>query len=319
MYDPGMAGKKPALDAEIAELYAQPFEGWTAARNALAARLRAEGRKADAETVKALRKPSLSAWAVNQLFQREGEGMAELLAAGQWARAAQGQAVAGRGAEIFREALKGARRQVEELRRRAARLLAEGGKPAGAAIVDRVGTDLEALAFSPAAAAQGARGYLDTDLDPPGFEVLTGVRLAASSSHTPHTPRTPPSGRKEPAPAPAAKPSRLLQFKQPQRETRAEAAARKREEAEAARRERAAAKQRERVERAEAAMAQAAEKATALRGEADAADRQEAEARRQVTVAERTAAAARRRAEAAEAELARARERLDAERSQGGA
>jgi len=183
-------------------------------------------------------------------------------------------------------------------------------------LVDRVGTDLEALAFSPAAAAQGARGYLDTDLDPPGFEVLTGVRLAAPS---PQTPRTPPSGRKEPAPAPATKPSRLLQFKQPQRETRAEAAARKREEAEAARRERAAAKQRERVERAEAAMAQAAEKATALRGEADVADRQEAEARRQVTVAERTAAAARRRAEAAEAELARARERLDAERSQGGA
>jgi hypothetical protein len=312
MYDPGMAGKKPSLDSEIAELYAQPFGGWTAARNALAARLRGEGRKADAATVKALRKPSLSAWAVNQLFRQEAEGMEALLAAGQRARAAQGQAVAGRGADAFREALTAARRQIEALRRRAVALLGKGGKGASAAISERIGRDLEALAFSPAAAAQGARGYLDADLDPPGFEVLSGVRLVA-----PKTPPAPARERKpaEPSPPPATKPSRVLPFKPALKDTRAEAAARKREEAEAARREREAAKQRERVERAAAALAQAEEKAAALRGEADAADRQVAEARRQVTVTERTAAAARRRAEAAEAELARARERLDAERS----
>jgi hypothetical protein len=313
-----MAGKKPSLEAEIAELYGQPLVEWTAARNALAARLRGAGRKADAEAVKALRKPSASAWAVNQLFRSEEERMDELLAAGQRARAAQGQAVAGRGAEVFREALKAARRQIEELRRRAAGLLAKDGKKAGAAVVERVGTNLEALAFSPAAAAQGARGYLDADLDPPGFEVLTGVRLAAPSPAPPRAPRTRPSAgpRAEPPAAPA-KPSRLLQFKQPQAETRAAATARKREEAEAARCARAEEKRRERVERAEAAVNQAEEKATALRGEADAADRQAAEAQRQATIAERDAAAVRRRAEAAEAELARARERLAAERSAG--
>jgi hypothetical protein len=308
-----MVGKKADLAAEIADLYRLPFEQWTAARNALAARLRAAGRKADAEAVKALRKPSLSAWAVNQLFRSEGERMDELLAAGQRARAAQGQAVAGRGAEAFREALKGARRQIEALRRRAAELLAEGGKPPGAAVVERVGTDLEALAFSPAAAAQGARGYLDADLDPPGFEVLAGVRLAAPSPRTAPAPPTPPT------PPAAAKPSRLLQFKKPPAETRAEAAARKRAEAAAARRARAVAKQRERVERAAAALGQATEKAAALRGEADAADRQAAAARRQATLAERAAATARRHAEAAEAEVARAQERLAAERAGSGA
>jgi hypothetical protein len=314
-----MAGKKPSLEAEIAELYGEPLEQWTAARNALAARLRGAGRKADAEAVKALRKPSASAWAVNQLFRDEGERMDELLAAGKRARAAQGQAVAGRGAEVFREALKAARRQIEELRRRAAELLAKDGKKAGAAVVERVGTNLEALAFSPAAAAQGARGYLDADLDPPGFEVLTGVQLAAPTAPTSRAPRTPPASRRaEPPPAPA-RPSRLLQFKKPPAETRAEtraaAAARKREEAEAARRAREEERRRERVERAAVAVGQAEEKAAALRGEADDADRQAAEAQRQATAAERAAAAVRRRAEAAEAELARARERLAAERS----
>src|SRR5262249_21283861 len=147
-----MTGRKQELESAIAALYGEPFEGWTAARNALAKRLGGEGRKADAETVDGLQKPSLSAWAVSQLFQREPEGMAALLAAGRHARSAQAQAASGRGAEAFREAQKEARRQIEALRRRAVALLGEGGKGAGPAIAERIGRDLEALAFSPAAA-----------------------------------------------------------------------------------------------------------------------------------------------------------------------
>jgi hypothetical protein len=324
-----MAGKKPTLDLEIAELYGLPFEEWTAARNALAKRLSGEGRKADAGTVKALPKPSVSAWAVNQLFRSEGEGMGELLAAGRRARAAQGEAVAGRGAEAFREALGVARRQIETLRRRAVALLGKAGKGTSAAISERIGRNLEALAFSPAAAAEGARGYLDADLDPPGFEVLSGLRLrvppqapkaAQAAPHEPSAPSppSPPKPRQAASAAasaaesvPAARPSRLLQFKKsPPKESRAVAAARKREEAEAARRVRAEARQRERAERAATAVRQAEERAAALRGEADAADRQAAEVRRQAVTAERAATAARRRAEAAEAEVDRARERL---------
>ncbi len=322
-----MAGRRQALESEIAELYGLPLEEWTAARNALAKRLSGEGRKADAGKVKALPKPSVSAWAVNQLFRSEGEGMGELLAAGRRARAAQGQAVAGRGADAFREALGVARRQIEALRRRAVALLGKAGKGTSAAISERIGRNLEALAFSPAAAAEGARGYLDADLDPPGFEVLSGLRLSAPPQATRAASGAAPKAAPEPPlpkphravsavsaasePAPSARPSRLLQFKpQPAKETRAVAAARKREEAEAARRVRAEARQRERAERAAAAVRQAEEKAAALRGEADAADRQAAEVRRQAVAAERTATAARRRAEAAEAEVDRARERL---------
>src|SRR6476660_9416202 len=201
-----MAGRKEDLEAEVAALYREPLPGWTAARNALAARLKGEGRKADAEAVKALKKPSLSAWAVNQLFRREPEGMAAVFAAGKEARAAQGQAASGRGAEAFRAAQKEARKQIEALRRRAVALLAEGEAGASPAIAERIGRDLEALAFSPAAAAQGARGYLDTDLDPPGFEVLTGLTLAAPSRPTRAKPG-PAAKRAEPEPREA--PSRL--------------------------------------------------------------------------------------------------------------
>jgi hypothetical protein len=301
-----MAGQGQALEKEIAELYGLPLEGWTAARNALAKRLSGEGRKADAATVQALRKPSLSVSAINQLFSREEERMGELLAAGRRARAAQGQAVAGRGADAFREALGVARRQIEDLRRRAVSLLAEDGKGTGGAIAERIGRNLEALAFSPAAAAQGERGYLDADLDPPGFEVLSGLRLVPASA---------PATEKESP----LRPARLLQRKEaPLEEGRAAAAAAKREkaaEAEEARRAHALARQRERIERAAAAVEAAKEKAAALAAEVATAERAAVEARRQAAAAERTAATVKRRAAAAEADLARAAEHLANERS----
>jgi len=304
-----MSEKKTAQESEIATLYRLPLAGWTASRNALATRLRGAGRKAEAEAVKALVKPSLSAWAINQLFGQEGERMAALLDAGRQARSAQRDAVAGRGAEAFREALTAARRLAEELRRLAVALLAREGKAPGAEIVLRIATNLEALAFSPSAALAAERGYLDADLDPPGFEVLAGLQLASAPARPPERRTERPVERKPPErPQPA---SRLLQFKPAQKETAAEAAARRREEAEAARQARVTAKQRERVERAEAVVQQAAEKAKARRGEAAEAAREAAQARRQAEEAER-------RAESAEAELARARENLAAVRASPG-
>jgi hypothetical protein len=306
-----MAEKRSAQKSEIAELYRQPLEAFTAARNALAARLRGAGRQTDALAVKALVKPSLSAWAVNQLFHREGERMKALLDAGRQARSAQRDAVAGRGAEAFREALAAARKLAEELRQSAVARLAASGKAPGAGIVERIATDLAALAFSPAAAEAATRGYLDADLDPPGFEVLAGLQLAGASRKPPRQapPARAPRSEREPPERPQPAP-RLLHFKPAQKETAAAAATRRREEAEAARTARAAAKQRERVERAEAVVQQAAEKAKTRRAEAAEATREATAARRQAAEAERAATAAERRVEAALAELARARESL---------
>jgi hypothetical protein len=310
-----MPGKRPpSFETEVAKLYSLPLEEWTAARNALAKGLRGEGRKDEAQAVQALRKPTLSAWAVNQLFKREGERMKSLLDAGRRARAAQGQAVAGKGAEAFREALGAARRLALELRRRAVDLLSEGGKIVGGEVGERIGRDLEALAFSPAAATEAARGYLDADLDPPGFEVLAGLTLVGRPPSPPEP--SPVSPRRGTASVQEnAEEQRLLTFKKPPGENRAEAAARRREEAATARRAQEEARRRERVAKAEASVEAATEKAATLGEEAEVALRAAEAARQRAQEAERAAAVVERRAAAAKEDLDRARERLAAERS----
>ncbi|HSU81457.1 MAG TPA: hypothetical protein VLR69_03510, partial [Thermoanaerobaculia bacterium] len=175
-----MASKKNDLDDELARLYRGPLEGFTAARNDLAKQLRKEGRSTESDRVKSLAKPTPSAWAVNVLFDRDREKMDELLAAGKRARAAQQQAVSGRGAEALREGLAAVRRLIDELRRLGVGILAEAGRAASRSIMERIGTDLQALALSPAAAEEADRRWLDRDLDPPGFEVLAGLQLAGA-------------------------------------------------------------------------------------------------------------------------------------------
>src|SRR5439155_7398313 len=55
-----------AVDAEVEALYGLPLDEFTRARDALAKERTRAGDKAAAADVKALRKPSLTAWALNQ-------------------------------------------------------------------------------------------------------------------------------------------------------------------------------------------------------------------------------------------------------------
>ncbi len=59
-----------AAPSDIDDLFQLPLTEYTAARNALAASLKAAGRAKDAMAVKALPRPPLSAWTVNQLYWR---------------------------------------------------------------------------------------------------------------------------------------------------------------------------------------------------------------------------------------------------------
>src|ERR1051325_10512067 len=73
---------KRKLDDEIDDLFRLPLAEFTGARNALAARLKKEGRSNDAERVKLLGKPSVSAWTVNQLYWNHREAFDKLIATG---------------------------------------------------------------------------------------------------------------------------------------------------------------------------------------------------------------------------------------------
>src|SRR4051794_31350084 len=84
-------------DERIRRLYGLPLDQFTAERNALAAELRSVD-------VKALRKPSAAAWAVNQLVRAEPELVEALLGAGGELRQAHRQAASGKGAQQLRAA-----------------------------------------------------------------------------------------------------------------------------------------------------------------------------------------------------------------------
>ena len=109
----------PDADARSSRLYGLELEEFTAARNALAAELKAEGDREGAAAVKALRKPSRAGWAVNRLVRAEPELVDALMGAGGELRQAHRQAASGRGAEQLRAAAEAERAAVEQLMARA--------------------------------------------------------------------------------------------------------------------------------------------------------------------------------------------------------
>ena len=80
----------------IDDLYGLPLDRFVAERTALARELRGAGRREEAGEVAALRKPSVAAWAVNQLVRTQGRAVDELFEAGDALRKAQDGVLAGR-------------------------------------------------------------------------------------------------------------------------------------------------------------------------------------------------------------------------------
>ena len=106
-----------SLPDEASRLFHEPPEAFIATRNALERRLRDEGRTEDAAAVKALRKPTVVAWALNRLADRDVEGVRALIDAGAAVRAAQQAALSSkRGATArLREATNARRAAVASL------------------------------------------------------------------------------------------------------------------------------------------------------------------------------------------------------------
>src|SRR5207245_6823398 len=77
------------------ELYALPLADFTKARDELVRHLRREGLRHEAQAVKALRKPTIAAWTLNQLARRRPEEVERLLAIGKRMRTAQEALLAG--------------------------------------------------------------------------------------------------------------------------------------------------------------------------------------------------------------------------------
>src|SRR6266404_3458416 len=129
---------------EIDALFALPLAEFTGARNALAARLKQSGRAEEAQRVKALSKPPVSAWAVNQLYRRHRKEFDRLIAAGQRFRQAQASQIAGKASDI-RGPLDARREALSELSHLAAGLLRDAGHNPTPDTMRRIATTLEAM------------------------------------------------------------------------------------------------------------------------------------------------------------------------------
>src|SRR5947209_17186668 len=153
-------------DERIARLYSLPLAEFTPERNALAAELRAAGDAQSAAAVKALRKPTAAAWAVNQLVRAEPDLVEALLGAGGELRQAHRQAASGKGAEQLRAAADAERAAIEQLM---ARLAAVLGRAPSAAVAEAVRNTLHAASSDDAAREQVARGTVVAELRPVGL------------------------------------------------------------------------------------------------------------------------------------------------------
>jgi hypothetical protein len=147
------------------ELYGLALDRFIAERGALVRTLRADGDREQAGQVAGLRKPSVAAWAVNQLVRTQGELLAELFAAGDALRAAQGELLAVRGdGRALRAAAERKRSALLRLTSAARRTLSREGDELSGPVVERVGETLHAAAVDEWARAQVSAGRLEREL-----------------------------------------------------------------------------------------------------------------------------------------------------------
>ena len=252
---------------DVERLYGLDLDEFIPARDATARRLRSDGRREQADGVKALRKPSNPAWIVNRLARAEPGVVGELLAAGGRLRDIQ---LGGGGGGDLREAMDDERRALDRAMRNAEEI-ATHAKLASRATLDRVRDTLHLAALDPDVGAEAERGVLVKEGRATGF---TDLAVFAPS----------------PAPSRKAAPSKKPAAKASPADARKAAAA-----------ERAAARERERHEKA---AAKARDRLAAAEKQLAAAERDADRARAALEKAERAAGKARGARDDAQAQLA---------------
>ena len=172
-------------EADVRALYRGAPEGFIAARDALAKRLRDEGRDGDAAEVKKLRRPTVAAWALDQLADDASNTIGELLDAGAELARAQRATLSGRDPDALRDATTTRRELVARLTELAVEALRDADRSPDAHVEDIRGT-LEAASVDEAVAERLRAGTLDKTVQPSaGFGDLTGLQLVSRRDDQP--------------------------------------------------------------------------------------------------------------------------------------
>ena len=185
---------------EARDLYAQPPDGFIAARDALVKDLKGAGKDDEAAAVKKLRRPSVVAWAVNQAAREAPDQVTSLREAGQALRRAQRKALSGGGGDELRAATDERRAVVQQLV--AVAVAAIGAR--GATHRDAIAATLEAAAIDDELGERLSAGTLDKEAQPTagfgaleGFEVLVGGAAGGRAGAEPEPEEDPAAIRRE--------------------------------------------------------------------------------------------------------------------------
>jgi hypothetical protein len=240
--------------SEIDRLYRLPLADFTAARNALA--------KTGGADVRQVAKPTLPAWAVNQLYWRDRKTYNALVAAADAQRRTHHAVLAGRKGDL-RAAGKAHDAAVEAALKATLAIVTADGHPVTDATRTGILTTLRALPGDEPA------GRLTQTLQPGGFEMLAGLTIAGARKTQSKAPlaRRGKAGMATPKPDPKAVARARAQVDDAARKVRQAEQAARREEFEAAR----ASREAEKAERVAAEARDASEAARELLEEAEAA------------------------------------------------
>ncbi len=171
---------------DVDELYALDPGAFVAARDALASRMRTAGDREGATAVKALRRPTVTAWALNQLARRHGDDVRRLIEASAEVARVQVEVASGGDAAEFRRRTTERRELVHRLAATGVAVLDEREAGSGAGRRDALVNALEAASRDDEGGAALLAGRLSAEPEPPS---AFGGLLEAASAAAEHGPR----------------------------------------------------------------------------------------------------------------------------------
>src|SRR5262245_741604 len=164
---------------EVAQLYGVPLDEFVPRRNVLAGELRKAGDKERAAEVAKLKRPTVAAWAVNQLARRNRKDLDLLLDAGPRVRTGQVEALERGDPAQFEQARRDHERAVLGLVGAARDLLASERGAATDQTLSSIERTLRYASIDDEHRPALASGTLTVEVAAPGFGAFTGISLPA--------------------------------------------------------------------------------------------------------------------------------------------
>ena len=163
------------VESDITALYALPLEEFVAARNSLAKRAKAETTSELAASIKALRKPTTTAWLANQLAREHSDTIDELVGLGEQMRAATDS----RDGDRLRDLAARRKELVDDLLTAAAAKARAANYGMSDDVSSGLGETFHAAVADPDAGAELRAGRLSKALQNVGFGPVLGSGEAA--------------------------------------------------------------------------------------------------------------------------------------------